>query len=299
MLAEKIYEEDKSKAFMSKVADYVQFTKLRLSALVVLSAAICFAYGSSGSIDWYKMLFLLFGGFLVTGASNGINQILEKDTDKMMSRTVNRPLPQERMSVNEAAIVSSVLAVSGISILWFFINPLSGFLGFIALILYTAVYTPLKKITPFAVFIGAFPGAIPPLLGYVAAKGSIDVYGWILFAIQFIWQFPHFWAIAWVLDEDYRKAGFKMLPSPGGKDKSSAFQTLVYSIGLIPISLLPLLFNMTGMIAGVVIFICGVLFAVQAFKLYKSCSVESASKLMFASFIYLPIVQIAILIDKL
>lgn len=298
-MAEKIYEEDKSKAFMSKVADYVQFTKLRLSALVVLSAAICFAYGSSGSIDWYKMLFLLFGGFLVTGASNGINQILEKDTDKMMSRTVNRPLPQERMSVNEAAIVSSVLAVSGISILWFFINPLSGFLGFIALILYTAVYTPLKKITPFAVFIGAFPGAIPPLLGYVAAKGSIDVYGWILFAIQFIWQFPHFWAIAWVLDEDYRKAGFKMLPSPGGKDKSSAFQTLVYSIGLIPISLLPLLFNMTGMIAGVVIFICGVLFAVQAFKLYKSCSVESASKLMFASFIYLPIVQIAILIDKL
>ena len=299
MLAEKIYEEDKSKAFMSKVADYVQFTKLRLSALVVLSAAICFAFGSSGSIDWYKMLFLLFGGFLVTGASNGINQILEKDTDKMMSRTLNRPLPQERMSVNEAAIVSSILAVSGISILWFLINPLSGFLGFIALILYTAIYTPLKKITPFAVFIGAFPGAIPPLLGYVAAKGSIDVFGWILFAIQFIWQFPHFWAIAWVLDEDYRKAGFKMLPSPGGKDKSSAFQTLVYSIGLIPISLLPLLFNMTGMIAGVVIFICGVLFAVQAFKLYKSCSVESASKLMFASFIYLPIVQIAILIDKL
>ena len=298
-MAEKIYEEDKSNAFMSKVADYVQFTKLRLSALVVLSAAICFAFGSSGSIDWYKMLFLLFGGFLVTGASNGINQILEKDTDKMMSRTVNRPLPQERMSVNEAAIVSSILAVSGISILWFLINPLSGFLGFIALILYTAIYTPLKKITPIEVFIVAFPGAIPPLLGYVAAKGSIDVFGWILVAIQFIWQFPHFWAIAWVLDEDYRKAGFKMLPSPGGKDKSSAFQTLVYSIGLIPISLLPLLFNMTGMIAGIVIFICGVLFAVQAFKLYKSCSVESASKLMFASFIYLPIVQIAILIDKL
>ncbi len=299
MLAEKIYEEDKSKAFMSKVADYVQFTKLRLSALVVLSAAICFAFGSTGSINWTKMLFLLVGGFLVTGASNGINQILEKDTDKMMTRTRNRPLPQERMSVNEAAIVSALLAVSGISILWFLINPLSGFLGFIALILYTAVYTPLKRITPFAVFVGAFPGAIPPLLGYVAAKGSLDVSGWILFAIQFIWQFPHFWAIAWVIDDDYRKAGFKMLPSPGGRDKSSAFQIVVYSIGLIPISLLPLMFNMTGMIAGVVIFICGILFAIQSFRLYKSCSVEAASKLMFASFIYLPVVQIAILMDKL
>ncbi len=284
---------------MTKVADYLQLTKLRLSALVVLSAAICYAFGSEGEINWIKMLFLVFGGFLVTGASNGINQILEKETDKIMSRTCNRPLPQERMSITEAALVSGIMGIAGIAILWITINPLSGFLGFIALTLYTIVYTPLKKITPFAVFIGAFPGAIPPLLGYVAATGFLDIYGWILFAIQFIWQFPHFWAIAWVIDEDYRKAGFKMLPSPGGRDRSSAFQIVVYTLGLLPISLLPILFEMSGIIAGSIIFICGLLFTFQALKLYKTCSIEAASRLMFASFIYLPIVQIAILMDKI
>ncbi len=284
---------------MTKVADYLQYTKLRLSALVVLSAAISFAFGSTGELEWSKMLLLIFGGFLVTGASNGINQILEKETDKMMSRTWNRPLPQDRMSIQEATIVSLLMGLAGVAILWLTINPLSGLLGLTALILYTAVYTPLKKVTPFAVFIGAFPGAVPPLLGYVAATGKLDIYGWILFSIQFIWQFPHFWAIAWVLDEDYSKAGFKMLPSPGGRDRSSAFQVVIYSLGLIPISLLPVLFKMTGLIAGAIILICGILFVYQSLKLYKNCSIEAASKLMFASFIYLPIVQIAILIDKL
>ena len=241
----------------------------------------------------------MLGGFLVTGASNGFNQILERDTDKMMSRTSNRPLPQERISLTEAYLLASVMAILGIAILWYYMNPLSGILGLTALLIYVLIYTPLKKITPFAVFVGAFPGAIPPLLGWVAATNNLSVEGWILFAIQFIWQFPHFWAIAWVLNEDYLKAGFKMLPSEGGRNKNSAFQVLFYSLGLIPISLLPLVFKMTGSIAGVVILICGILFAIRAYRLYKSCSVEAASKLMFASFIYLPVVQIAILLDKL
>lgn len=298
MLADKTYTEDRLSISTSKISDYSQFIKLRLSSLVVLSAAICFVLGSS-SVDWNKLLLLVLGGFLVTGASNGFNQILERDTDKMMSRTSNRPLPQERISLTEAYLLASVMAILGIAILWYYMNPLSGILGLTALLIYVLIYTPLKKITPFAVFVGAFPGAIPPLLGWVAATNNLSVEGWILFAIQFIWQFPHFWAIAWVLNEDYLKAGFKMLPSEGGRNKNSAFQVLFYSLGLIPISLLPLVFKMTGSIAGVVILICGILFAIRAYRLYKSCSVEAASKLMFASFIYLPVVQIAILLDKL
>ena len=298
MLANKTYTEDRLGTLTTKVSDYAQFIKLRLASLVVLSAAICFVLGSS-SVNWGQLTLLVLGGFLVTGASNGFNQIMERDTDKMMSRTANRPLPQERMSLTEAYFLASIMAIIGVAILWFYMNPLSGILGLTALLLYVLIYTPLKKITPFAVFVGAFPGAIPPLLGWVAATNSLSVEGWILFAIQFIWQFPHFWAIAWVLNEDYLKAGFKMLPSEGGRDKSSAFQVLFYSLGLIPISLLPLVFKMTGNIAGIVILICGVLFAIRAYRLYKNCSIEAASKLMFASFIYLPIVQIAILLDKL
>jgi heme o synthase len=184
-------------------------------------------------------------------------------------------------------------------ILWHFMNPLSGILGIIALVLYAAIYTPMKRVSPFAVFVGAFPGAIPPLLGYVAATNSLDINAWILFGIQFIWQFPHFWAIAWVIDEDYRKAGFRMLPSEGGKDKSSAFQIFAYSFCLIPIGLMPLLFKMSGVVSAIVIFISGIYFAITAYRLYKNCASETASRLMFASFIYLPVVQILLLIDKL
>ena len=297
LLAKEIYTPEKFN-ISGKISDYCQFVKFRLTSLVVFSAVICFAFGSS-SIDWTKLVLLVLGGFLVTGSSNGFNQILEKDTDKLMARTQNRPLPQERMGISEAFIVASLMGIAGIFILWYYMNPLSGILGLLALILYTVVYTPLKKTTPFAVFVGAFPGAIPPLLGYVAATNTIDVQGLILFAIQFIWQFPHFWAIAWVIDEDYRKAGFQMLPSAGGRDKSSGFQILTYSLGLIPISLLPLMFKMTGNISAVVIFICASIFAWIAYKLYKNCSTEVASKLMFASFIYLPIIQVLLLIDKL
>lgn len=285
---------------MGKVRDYAQFIKLRLASLVVLSAAISYVIASH-EVNWSKMLLLVLGGFLVTGSSNGFNQIIEKNLDKLMDRTQNRPLPQERMSYNESFLLAFITGAIGIAILWIYMNPLSGILGLLALILYTVVYTPLKRITPFAVFVGAFPGAIPPLLGYVAASegfGEIKFEAWVLFSVQFMWQFPHFWAIAWVLEDDYKKAGFRMLPSLGGRDKSSAFQVLVYTLFLLPISLLPVLFGMSGIVSAIIISICGIFFCYQAYNLYKECSIEAARRLMFGSFIYLPIVQLAVMIGK-
>jgi protoheme IX farnesyltransferase len=283
-----------------KLRDYAAFIKLRLSFLVVFSAAISFLIGSSGPVAWNKLVWLVIGGFLVTGSSNGFNQIIERDLDKLMTRTMKRPLPQNRMSVTEAMVLASLTGIIGITILWVFLNPLSGILGFVALLLYTLIYTPLKLKTPFAVFVGAFPGAIPPMLGYVAASGPIGVItsnALVLFAIQFIWQFPHFWAIAWVVDEDYRKAGFRMLPS-GERDKSTAFQVLVYTLFLIPISLFPVLFRMCGPVSASIILVAGIGFCYQAYKLYKDCTVKSAQQLMFGSFLYLPVVQLAILLAK-
>jgi protoheme IX farnesyltransferase len=300
LLAENINTAENSVTPMSKIRDYAQFIKLRLASLVVFSAAISFVIGSQ-EINWSKMLLLILGGFLVTGASNGFNQIIEKNLDKLMDRTQNRPLPQDRMNVNEAFILAAIMGILGIAILWIFLNPLSGVLGMLALILYTVVYTPLKQVTPFAVFVGAFPGAIPPMLGYVATSngfGEISFQAWLLFAVQFMWQFPHFWAIAWVLDDDYKKAGFRMLPSLGGRDKSSAFQILVYTLFLVPISLLPVFFHMSGTISAIIIVLSGIFFAYQATVLYRECTVEAARKLMFGSFLYLPVVQLAVMIGK-
>lgn len=300
MLAENIKTLENRVSAMSKVRDYAQFMKMRLASIVVLSAAISFAIASA-EVDYIKMLWLVLGGFLVTGASNGFNQIIERNLDKLMDRTQNRPLPQERMSIAESAVLASLMGSAGIVILWVYMNPLSGILGALALILYTVVYTPLKQITPFAVFVGAFPGAIPPMLGYVAAStgfGEIKFQAIILFVVQFMWQFPHFWSIAWVLDDDYKKAGFRMLPSLEGRDKSSAFQILVYSLFLLPVSLLPVFFKMSGPLSAIIISISGVAFLIMAYKLYKDCTIESARKLMFASFIYLPIVQLAVLTGR-
>ena len=298
MRTEELNTSEKQIANPGKVRDYAQFLKLRLAALVVLSAAFSFVIGSH-QVNWNKMLLLILGGFLVTGSSNGFNQIIERNLDKLMHRTHMRPLPQERMTIIESFILALTMGIAGISILWIFMNPMSGILGLTALLLYTLVYTPLKRITPFAVFVGAIPGAIPPLLGYVASTsgfGEITFQAWILFAVQFMWQFPHFWAIAWVLDDDYKKAGFQMLPSLGGRDKSSAFQILVYTLFLLPISLFPVMFHMSGIISAIIILICGVFFTYQAYTLYKECTVEAARKLMFGSFIYLPVVQIAVML---
>ena len=283
----------------AKMQDYAQLMKLRLASLVVFSAVMGFVIGSAGHFEWQQLWLLVLGGFLVTASSNAFNQVIEKDFDKLMDRTKERPLPAGRMSVNEAIIAATLMGIAGVLILWLYMNPLSGILGALSLALYTLLYTPLKRITPFAVFVGAIPGAMPPLLGWVAARNEIGFEAILLYTIQFIWQFPHFWSIAWILDDDYKKAGFKMMPSPGGRDHSSAFQTMVYSICLIPLGLMPFMFHLSGAISMVALIICGFIFTVPAFRLYKTLSMENARKVMFSSFIYLPVVQIVLMLDKI
>ncbi len=301
MTTEELTKASTGVTFMGKIKDYSEFLKLRLASLVVLSSIICYGLAAT-EFSLYTMAALIVGGTLLTGASNGFNEIIEKDLDALMDRTKSRPLPTSKMTFVEAWIVASIFGVIGIGTLGYFINPMCGILGAIALILYTLVYTPLKLKTPFAVFVGAFPGSIPPMLGVVAASqgfGEITLLAWLMFAVQFIWQFPHFWAIAWRLNDDYLKAGFKMLPSLGGKNRASAFQIVVYTIGLIPVSLLPMFFGYTGVFSAIIAIVAGLIFTKQAIRLYQSLDSEDAKKLMFGSFIYLPVVQLAYLIDTL
>lgn len=299
MIIDKKYEVESVAAGRVKFSDYVQLIKPRLSVLVVLSAVISLCYASKGNILWIDIVMLVVGGFLTTGGANGLNQVIEKDTDKLMTRTQDRPLPSGRMSMGQALTASIGMGVIGVSILGFYFNPMAAGLGLFSILSYAFIYTPLKQKTPFAVFVGAFPGAIPPMLGWVAATNNFGMEAGIFFLIQFIWQFPHFWAIAWVLDDDYKKGGFSLLPSSGGRDKSSAFQTMLYTLILIPVSLLPVKFGMGGMALALVSLVCGGIFFLQSVKLYRECSVKAAQRLMFGSFLYLPIVQLTLLIDKI
>ena len=278
---------------------YYDLLKFRLSALVTFSAVFGFILGhTSPSFSWAGLAGLVFGGFLISGASGAANEILERDFDKLMKRTQGRPLPMNVISLVEAQLFTFFTALAGIGMLWFFTNPLTTYLGILSMILYVFVYTPLKRVGPIAVLVGAIPGAMPPLLGWVAATGAITYEAMIIFGIQFVWQFPHFWAIAWVSDEDYKRAGFKLLPLGGKKDLNTAIQIMIYTLFLLPLGLLPTYFGLTGINSGIVATLCGVLFLAQTFSLMKDCSRKSALRIMFGSFLYLPIVQIAYLLDK-
>lgn len=282
----------------SKVKSFLKLTKFTLSALVVFSAIITF-FTVTESFKWQQVFAICVGGFLVTAAANGFNQIIEKDLDKLMNRTRLRPIPTGNLTTNQAFVFCAIFGVIGTILLWIFTNPLSGIIGFVSIVLYALVYTPLKRITPFSVFIGAIPGALPTLIGAIAATegfGNITFFAILLFCIQFFWQFPHFWAIAWVSHDDYQRAGFFMLPSKGGRDKSSRSQILVYTLSLFPIALTPFVFNFTGWISAALVSCVGLVFIIQAFNLYKSGSINDARKLMFGSFLYLPVVQLALMI---
>ncbi len=282
----------------SKVKSFFKLTKFTLSALVVFSAIITF-FTVAETYNWKQVLAICLGGFLVTAAANGFNQIIEKDLDKLMHRTKLRPIPTGNLTVNQAFIICAIFGVIGTIMLWVFTNPLSGIIGFVSIILYALVYTPLKRVTPFSVFVGAIPGALPTLIGAVAATdgfGHISFFAILLFCIQFFWQFPHFWAIAWVSHDDYLRAGFFMLPSKGGRDKSSRSQILVYTLSLFPIALTPFIFNFTGWMSATVVSCMGLVFIIQAYNLFKSGTIADARKLMFGSFVYLPLVQIALMI---
>lgn len=275
----------------AKVRCYAVFTKLRLTILVVVSSLIGYAIGAA-HFSWLSVLWLSISGLLLSGASNGFNQVIEKDIDALMTRTRNRPLPTGKMSVLEALIAASIMSVSSLILLYLAFNPLAAVLGALAQFSYVLLYTPMKKHSSWAVFVGAFPGAIPPMLGYVAATGAFDLYAGLLFATQFIWQFPHFWAIAWVSHEDYQKAGYHLLPSKEGKDGKSAFLTLLYTLFLIPVAMLPWAFGWMSVGAAWWTAAAGVAFAWPAALLLVKRSDKAAKITMFASFLYLPVVQL-------
>jgi protoheme IX farnesyltransferase len=285
-------------AFVTRLYDVGLLIKFKLLLFVVFSASCAYLLGNEGMIEWIPFFWLSLGGILVTGSANALNEILEKDQDAKMIRTCNRPLPAGRMSVNEAILISLLMGVSGIFILSVFLNLLSSLLGLLALMLYAFAYTPLKRITPFSVFVGAIPGAMPPLIGWVAATGELSIEAFMLFTIQFLWQFPHFWAIAWRLDEDYARAGFRLLPSAAGKSKASAFQAVIYSASLIPAGLMPYWMQLTGMLSASIATAAAMIYTWYALQLFRQCTNKAALHLLLASIFYLPIVFIAFVLDK-
>lgn len=281
----------------SKFSAFLQLTKFRLGSLVVFSAVITYITVAD-KIEWKQLIALCLGGFLVTSAANGFNQIIEKDLDKLMERTKNRPMPTNALSNAQAMVFCTLFGIAGTILLWVFTNPLSGILGFISIILYALIYTPLKRITPFSVFVGAFPGAIPTLIGAVAATtgfGHITFFALLLFSIQFFWQFPHFWSLAWFNDEDYQRASFYMLPSKGGKDQSSRFQILIYSVFLLIVSTFPFMFRFVDLLSTSIVVISGITLLLQAYNFYKIDTDQNAKKLFLITLIYLPVVQLALM----
>lgn len=283
---------------MTRVKHYFQLLKFRLSFTVAFSSAIGYILGSK-DVTIVNVLLVMLGGLFVTGSANIVNQVLEKDLDKLMKRTANRTLPTGNLSVKEAILFCVILGLAGLAILGLCFNLLTAALALISLIIYGFIYTPLKQISPICVFVGAIPGGLPPMIGWIAATGAFGMEPGILFGIQFIWQFPHFWAIAWVLDDDYKKAGFKMLPMAGGKNLKTAVQIMMYTLLLIPLGMMPLQFDMAGKTSAIIAVVCGVLFLMQTFYLMQTCSKKAAMSIMFGSFLYLPIVQIAFVLDKL
>lgn len=274
------------------------FTKMRLASLVVFSSTISYVYAAAYKLDVTTLILLTIGGFLITAAANGMNQIIEKDSDKLMKRTQDRPLATGKMSVNEGLIVVSICGIVGVFILGFYINPLSGLLAAMAIIMYAGIYTPMKRKSSWAVIVGAFPGAMPPLLGYVAYSGEFGLVPGVLFLIQFAWQLPHFWSIAWKLDEDYRKGGFILLPINGKKDDASAWLILLSSIAMIPVGLIPYYIGVNSIYSAVIITILALFGVYFAFKLLQEKNDAMALKVMFASFLYLPVTQLALTFDR-
>ncbi|MGJ8713588.1 MAG: heme o synthase [Maribacter stanieri] len=289
----------KNNALALLFTDFKEITKARLAISVVFSSIAGYFLGAY-EIQWFQVFLLAFGGYCMVGASNAYNQVIEKDLDALMKRTKNRPIPAGRMTVNFAMTIAVVLTLLGILSLYL-LNPKTAMFGAISIFLYTSVYTPLKTITPLGVFIGAIPGAIPFMLGWVAATDDFGIEPGTLFMIQFFWQFPHFWALGWMLDDDYRSGGFKMLPT-GKKDAATVLQIIMYTIWMMAVSVIPV-FGITGrlqlsVVAAVIIFLMGAVMLGFAFQLYRKKDNVSARKLMLASVSYITLMQIVYVIDK-
>jgi protoheme IX farnesyltransferase len=305
----------------SKVKDYFQLIKFTLSFTVVFSCVICYLLAPNiAGYDWTMILILFVAGMLVTGSANAINQAAEKDTDALMKRTASRPVASGRMSQQEAYTFAAITGLLGVFMMgWFFksdaneFNSNAALLSALSLFLYAFIYTPLKKVNSIAVLVGAFPGALPCLIGWVAATNMINPFGtiivngkefsnaggWILFAIQFLWQFPHFWAIAWVAHGDYSKAGFKLLPADKGPTRFTAVQGIMYSVLMIPVGVLPYYFGMAGQVSMWILVASNVFMVIQSIRLYNEMNAKAARRVMFSSYIYLPVVFLALLADKI
>jgi len=286
----------------SILIDFKEITKAGLAVSVVFSSLVGYLLGFSDEhpFNWLTLFLLAIGGYFMVGASNVFNQVIEKDLDAKMDRTKNRPLPSGRVSSQNALLLGFALTLAGLIILYF-INPKTAMFGAISIFMYVSMYTPLKTLTPLSVFVGAFPGAIPFMLGWVAATGNFGIEAGTLFLIQFFWQFPHFWAIGWFLFDDYEKAGFFMLPT-GKRDAKTAVQIILYTFWLIVASVLPV-FGFTGsltlsIVGAVVVTLLGLWMLYFAFKLYKNRDAISAKKLMLVSVTYITLLQIVYVIDK-
>jgi len=285
--------------FTQAITDFGLLVKFKLTLLVLFSAVMSFAIVSEGSVNWTAMLLLAFGGFMVTGAANALNQVLERDYDRLMTRTANRPVVTGRLSVSKAVLWAGLMALVGISVLSAF-NPLTGFLGTLSFISYAFIYTPLKRSTPLAVVVGAVPGALPLIIGCVAYEGTISPTAMMLFTLQFLWQFPHFWAVAWMADEDYKKAGFYLLPSANGeKDATTGLLSFGFCLLMIGNALVGYWLGYVGIVATGVLMTFNIYWAWSCWNLYRTCSREAARRQMFISFAHLPLSLIVLLIDRL
>ena len=281
------------------LSDFKEITKMRLSLSVVFSSVAGYFLGAD-TISLKIVLLLALGGYFMVGASNAFNQIIEKDLDALMHRTKNRPVASGRMTVNTAFLIACVFTILGIGILYS-INAQTAMFGAISIFLYTSVYTPLKTKTPLSVFVGAIPGAIPFMLGWVAATDNFGIEPGTLFALQFFWQFPHFWAIGWFLFEDYKRGGFFMLPT-GKQDKGTAVQTILYTVWTILVSIVPV-FGVTGqlklsVVAAIIVLSLGLVMLYYAIQLYKKMTEKAAKQLMLSSVLYITLIQIVYVIDK-
>jgi len=285
--------------FFAKWKDFLELVKFRLNLTVVFSAVMAYLIVAQGAINWIEIGILALGGFLITGASNALNQILEKDYDALMKRTANRPVASGRMDSSEALMLAGLMSTGGVFLLAMF-NVWAAFFGMVALMSYAFIYTPLKRMSPIAITVGAFPGALPMMIGAVAFEGELTLMAFGLFALQFLWQFPHFAAIGWLGQEDYQKAGYKfVISAKGGRDRSAGIHSLVYALLLIPVGFIPYYIGMTGIISAIILTILALIYAWFGWNLYQKNDRKAALQLMFSSFFYLPIALFALFFDKL
>jgi len=285
---------------LNKLKDYFQLIKPSLSIMVVFSSVASYLLTPRVvAYDWRMITLLFVAGLLVTGSANAINQVVEKDTDAVMRRTAKRPVAAGRMSAAEGWTFAIITGAIGIFMLGNYFNWLAAGIALLSLFLYAFVYTPLKKVSSISVIVGAVPGALPCLIGWAAGNDSLSIGGWTLFLLQFMWQFPHFWAIAWIAHNDYARAGFKLLPSELGPTKFTAIQTIIYSLLLIPVGVIPYFIGMSGMVSLVIVTGANIFMVWRCIQLYRNMDVSSARRVMFSSYIYLPVVLLALLADKL